>query len=109
LTDLFSFYQVIVERNGKIKLWCKGADSVINERLDPSCHDMQELTNHHLNVSDLQFVIFNLFIFCLFIKVANINQGENIPQYDIIWEQYCMGDHSYEILQLTELSFQIKI
>ena len=76
---------------------------------------MQELTNHHLNVSDLQFVIFRLseilgvFIFWLVIKVANINQGENIPQYDIIWEQYCMGDHSYEILQLTELSFQIKI
>ena len=60
---LFSLYQVIVERNGKIKLWCKGADSVINERLDPSCHDMQELTNHHLNVSALQFVIFNLLFF----------------------------------------------
>jgi len=40
---------------------------------------MQELTNHHLNVSALQFVIFNLFIFCLFIKVANINQGKKYP------------------------------
>ena len=42
---------VIVRKNGKVRLLCKGADSVIYERLDRSCSDLSELTTHHLNVS----------------------------------------------------------
>ncbi|XP_041374106.1 phospholipid-transporting ATPase ID-like isoform X1 [Gigantopelta aegis] len=40
---------VIVKRNDKIRLYCKGADSVIFERLDSSCEELKELTLHHLN------------------------------------------------------------
>jgi len=40
---------VIVRKDDKIMLYCKGADSLIYERLDPSCADMKELTTSHLN------------------------------------------------------------
>lgn len=40
---------VIVRYEGKIQLLCKGADSLIYERLDASCADLKELTTHHLN------------------------------------------------------------
>lgn len=55
---------VIVRRNGKIQLWCKGADSVIYERLDKSCRDLQELTSHHLN----EFAQEGLRTLCLAVK-----------------------------------------
>ncbi|XP_060085914.1 phospholipid-transporting ATPase ID-like [Ylistrum balloti] len=40
---------VIVKKDGKITLLCKGADSVIYERLDSSCDNAKELCTHHLN------------------------------------------------------------
>ncbi|XP_064618888.1 phospholipid-transporting ATPase ID-like isoform X5 [Lineus longissimus] len=40
---------VIVRKDGKIKLLCKGADNVIFERLGPKCRDLQELTTSHLS------------------------------------------------------------
>ncbi|CAM1330633.1 ATP8B2 (predicted) [Pycnogonum litorale] len=40
---------VIVKRDGKIKLLCKGADSVIYERLDPCCDNLKNETLKHLN------------------------------------------------------------
>ena len=49
---------VIVRKNGKVRLLCKGADSVIYERLDKSCADLSELTTHHLNVSTLLFLLY---------------------------------------------------
>ena len=36
---------------GKVSLYCKGADSVIFERLNPSCRKLMEVTTEHLNVS----------------------------------------------------------
>ena len=42
---------ILKEPGGKIILYCKGADSTVYERLDPSCADLQELTTSHLNVS----------------------------------------------------------
>ncbi|XP_046552031.1 phospholipid-transporting ATPase ID-like [Haliotis rubra] len=40
---------VIVKKDGVITLYCKGADSVIFERLDRSCAELKEITSHHLN------------------------------------------------------------
>ncbi|XP_077516443.1 ATPase phospholipid transporting 8B isoform X2 [Amblyomma americanum] len=40
---------VIVKRNGVLKLYCKGADSVIFERLDPSSEALKIKTTEHLN------------------------------------------------------------
>ncbi|KAK3742317.1 hypothetical protein QZH41_018533 [Actinostola sp. cb2023] len=41
---------VIVKNNNQIKLYCKGADSIVFERLDPSCKAMMAITHEHLNV-----------------------------------------------------------
>ncbi|XP_032239636.2 phospholipid-transporting ATPase ID isoform X2 [Nematostella vectensis] len=40
---------VIVRRNDKIKLYCKGADSIIYERLHPSCTSLMDKTTEDLN------------------------------------------------------------
>ena len=43
--------QVIVRREGKIRLLCKGADSVIYERLGDACADVEGTTTNHLHVN----------------------------------------------------------
>uniref|UniRef100_A0A4W6C7V4 Phospholipid-transporting ATPase n=1 Tax=Lates calcarifer TaxID=8187 RepID=A0A4W6C7V4_LATCA len=42
---------VIGERNpeGKLTLYCKGADTIIYERLHPSCNKLMKVTTDHLN------------------------------------------------------------
>lgn len=40
---------VIIRKNGKIKLYCKGADSVIFERLNPDSAEIKLKTVEHLN------------------------------------------------------------
>ena len=58
LDEIFSlierkiFLQVIVRQAGKIILYCKGADSKIKERLDPSEKTIMTQTDEHLNVID---------------------------------------------------------
>lgn len=42
---------VILRRNNRIVLYCKGADSVIMERLGKNQHDIATRTQEHLNVS----------------------------------------------------------
>lgn len=37
---------------GKLTLYCKGADTIIFERLSPSCSNLTEVTTEHLNVSN---------------------------------------------------------
>lgn len=37
---------------GRLTLYCKGADTIIYERLHPSCNKLKEVTTRHLNVSD---------------------------------------------------------
>ncbi|XP_061173157.1 phospholipid-transporting ATPase ID-like isoform X1 [Saccostrea echinata] len=40
---------VIVRKDGKMQLMCKGADNVIFERLDKKCAESKEIITHHLN------------------------------------------------------------
>ncbi|PRD27511.1 UNVERIFIED_CONTAM: Phospholipid-transporting ATPase ID [Trichonephila clavipes] len=40
---------VILRKDGVLKLYCKGADSVIFERLDDSCAELKFKTLEHLN------------------------------------------------------------
>uniref|UniRef100_T1K886 Phospholipid-transporting ATPase n=1 Tax=Tetranychus urticae TaxID=32264 RepID=T1K886_TETUR len=40
---------VIIKKDGKITLYCKGADSVIFERLHANCEDVRQETLEHLN------------------------------------------------------------
>lgn len=42
---------VILRRNNKIILYCKGADNVIYDRLGSNQNDMKNRTQEHLNVS----------------------------------------------------------
>lgn len=37
---------------GKLSLYCKGADTIIYERLHQSCSKLMDVTTEHLNVSD---------------------------------------------------------
>lgn len=42
---------VILKRNNKLVLYCKGADNVIYDRLGPNQYDLRQRTQEHLNVS----------------------------------------------------------
>lgn len=42
---------VILRRNNKILLYCKGADNVVYDRLGPNQHELRVKTQEHLNVS----------------------------------------------------------
>lgn len=42
---------VILRRNSKITLLCKGADNVIYDRLGANQHELKMRTQEHLNVS----------------------------------------------------------
>lgn len=41
---------VILRRDGQLRLYCKGADNVIYERLKPGGDDVKQKTQEHLNV-----------------------------------------------------------
>lgn len=41
---------VIVKRNDQIRLYCKGADTIVYERLDRSCKPLMTKTMQHLNM-----------------------------------------------------------
>uniref|UniRef100_A0A8C4GZG4 Phospholipid-transporting ATPase n=1 Tax=Dicentrarchus labrax TaxID=13489 RepID=A0A8C4GZG4_DICLA len=43
---------IVRSPEGKVTLFCKGADTIIFERLHPSCNKLKEITIGHLNVSD---------------------------------------------------------
>ncbi|OWF34874.1 phospholipid-transporting ATPase ID [Mizuhopecten yessoensis] len=63
---------VVVKKDGKIMLLCKGADSVIYERLDSSCANAKELCTHHLN----EFAQDGLRTLCLAEKVIPQSQWD---------------------------------
>lgn len=45
---------VILRRNNKIILYCKGADNVIYDRLGSNQHDVKHRTQEHLNVREVK-------------------------------------------------------
>lgn len=45
---------VVRNPQGQIKLYCKGADTIIFDRLDPSCEVLVHTTSEHLSVSLIQ-------------------------------------------------------
>lgn len=44
---------VILRRNNKIILYCKGADNVVYDRLGSDQYEVKARTQEHLNVCDL--------------------------------------------------------
>ncbi|CAF1416732.1 unnamed protein product [Rotaria sp. Silwood1] len=63
---------VIVRKHGQIILYCKGADSVIQERLDPSEKNIMTLTHDHLHKVASE----GLRTLCLAWKELNANDYE---------------------------------
>ncbi len=55
-----------MKKDGKIILYCKGADSKIKERLDSSEKEIMEQTDEHLNVRNEIFLI-RIFIILIFL------------------------------------------
>jgi phospholipid-translocating ATPase len=43
---------VILRRNGNLRLYCKGADNVVYERLKDGSSEVKAKTQEHLNVSN---------------------------------------------------------
>uniref|UniRef100_A0AAR2KIY9 Phospholipid-transporting ATPase n=1 Tax=Pygocentrus nattereri TaxID=42514 RepID=A0AAR2KIY9_PYGNA len=43
---------IVRSPDGRLTLYCKGADTIIYERLHPSCSKVMEVTTEHLNVSE---------------------------------------------------------
>lgn len=54
---------VILRKDGKLRLYCKGADNVIYERLKTGMEDIKHTTQEHLNVSTNSCYIF-VWIWC---------------------------------------------
>jgi len=42
--------KVILKKDDRITLYCKGADSTIYPRLNPKCAELQQITTRHLSV-----------------------------------------------------------
>lgn len=57
---------VILKRNKKLVLYCKGADNVIYDRLGPNQYDLRQRTQEHLNVR-IDFVFVRMFLLCVFL------------------------------------------
>jgi len=54
-----------VKKDGKIVLYCKGADSKVKERLNSSEKDIMTATDEHLNVKN---IFLHSYIICLFYR-----------------------------------------
>lgn len=50
---LSPFFYTVRNPKGQLKLYSKGADTIIFDRLDPSNEDLKSTTSEHLNVSSL--------------------------------------------------------
>lgn len=61
---------VILRRNGQLRLYCKGADNVIYERLRKGDDDIKHATQEHLNVSVLSENYGTIFTICRLQKFA---------------------------------------
>lgn len=70
IDELFSF-KVIVRKDGRIILFCKGADSKIKERLDPSEKTIMSQTDEHLNVKKTFVLFFDLEKFEIFVEIRH--------------------------------------
>lgn len=73
---------------GKLSLYCKGADTIIYDRLHQSCSKVMDVTTEHLNVRQISlrpFIIDNLYLLffaellfaCVYISVQEF-AGEGL-------------------------------
>lgn len=48
------FVRSVRSPEGKLRLYCKGADTIVYERLHQSCGKLMDVTTEHMNVSNLR-------------------------------------------------------
>lgn len=81
----FVFFLSVRNPEGKLSLYCKGADTIIYERLHPSCSELMKVTTEHLNVSQHQRALETLQREHLFISLrashANSHTLDNIALF----------------------------
>lgn len=53
-----TFLYAVRSPEGKLSLYCKGADTIIYERLHQSCSKLMDVTTEHLNVSIISVCVF---------------------------------------------------
>lgn len=51
---------VILRRDGKLRLYCKGADNVVYERLKNDDSTIRSKTQEHLNVNNIYINVFQI-------------------------------------------------
>ena len=51
---------VILKRDGKIRLYCKGADSIIYDHLQGGSDENKNKTQEHLNVSTIAVRVYRI-------------------------------------------------
>lgn len=68
------FLYTVRSPEGKLSLYCKGADTIIYERLHQSCSKLMDVTTDHLNVSDISLcfdvILIHLMLILLFLLVV---------------------------------------
>ena len=53
LVRVFALVFTVRSPEGKLSLYCKGADTIIYERLHQSCSKLMDVTTEHLNVNSI--------------------------------------------------------
>lgn len=61
---------------GKLSLFCKGADTIIYERLHQSCNKLMDVTTEHLNVRNISVSLILLRFSCMFLNHAHVDLQE---------------------------------
>jgi len=58
--------KVILKKDDRITLYCKGADSTIYPRLNPKCAELQQITTRHLSVCNHLFDACLYYYYCYY-------------------------------------------
>ena len=80
-----------MRKHGKIILYCKGADTVIRERLDPSENDLMAITDDHLHVGPIERIDKS----CLFL--SSIESGEGRIAYTLFGLEGTEGERLSDV------------
>lgn len=65
-SSISCLFNVVRTPDGQIKLYCKGADTILFERLNLSNEELKCTTSEHLNVGHILFLVFLVISFFVF-------------------------------------------
>lgn len=73
---LFVFVSTVRSPEGKLSLFCKGADTIIYERLHQSCDKLMDVTTEHLNVRNISVSLILSHFSCWCLNYASVDLQE---------------------------------